>query len=179
LWDDERRAVSGVETLRQVSGQFEVLTLVLAYRHSVGVVGEDVGRHEARVGEKADPRRLVTAFSGLVLELGHPRELPETRGAFHQPRELGMRRNVALQEQRARLGIQPSGEEQSGHRQRRLAALGGITGHGQAVQVNHAVVAVTQVLVLHPIADSPEQVAQVRFACRLYTRENPRRLRIG
>ena len=37
-------AVAAVEPLREVAGQLEVLALVLADRHAVGLVEQDVGR---------------------------------------------------------------------------------------------------------------------------------------
>jgi len=40
--------------LRQVPGQFQVLTLVLTDRDGVGLVGQDVGGLQDRVGEQPD-----------------------------------------------------------------------------------------------------------------------------
>jgi hypothetical protein len=42
------RPVAGVEPARQVAGQLHVLALVLADRHLVGVVKQDVGGHQGR-----------------------------------------------------------------------------------------------------------------------------------
>ena len=53
LGDHERGAVPVVESGRDVTRELEVLTLVVADGHEVGVVGEDVGRHEHRVVEQA------------------------------------------------------------------------------------------------------------------------------
>ena len=47
LGHDERVAVAAVEALGDVAGQLEVLALVVAHRHPVGVVEEDVGGHSA------------------------------------------------------------------------------------------------------------------------------------
>ena len=43
-----------VEALREVAGQLQVLALVLADRHRVGLVEQDVGGLQDRVGEQAD-----------------------------------------------------------------------------------------------------------------------------
>ena len=50
----EGLAEAAVEPLGQVAGQLEVLALVLADRHLVGLVEQDVGGLQDRVGEQAD-----------------------------------------------------------------------------------------------------------------------------
>jgi hypothetical protein len=65
-----------------------VLHLVLAHRHGVGAVEQDVGGLQHRVGEHAHghallPRRLV-----LVLRL--PLQLAERRDRVEDPGQLGM-----------------------------------------------------------------------------------------
>ena len=47
-------AVAGVEPHGQVPGQLQVLALVLPDRHLVGLVEQDVGGHQHRVGEQPD-----------------------------------------------------------------------------------------------------------------------------
>ena len=47
LGHDERVGEPGVEPLRDVAGEFEVLTLVLPDRNQVGVVEQHVGGHAA------------------------------------------------------------------------------------------------------------------------------------
>ena len=59
LGHHEGAAVAAVEPLGHVAGQLEVLALVVADRDPVGVVEEDVGRHERRVGEQAGARRTL------------------------------------------------------------------------------------------------------------------------
>ena len=53
----ERLAVAAVEPLGQVARQLDVLLLVVAHRHDVGLVQQDVGRHQHRVGEQPDRGR--------------------------------------------------------------------------------------------------------------------------
>ena len=50
---DERLAEAGVEALGEVAGELDVLLLVVADRHDIGLVEQDVGRHQHRVGEQA------------------------------------------------------------------------------------------------------------------------------
>ena len=61
LGHHEGGAVPVVEPDRDVARQLEVLALVVAHGHAVGVVGEDVGRHQHRVVEQADAHRLLAA----------------------------------------------------------------------------------------------------------------------
>jgi len=45
-----------VEALRDVTREFEVLALVVADRHEIGLVEQDVAGHQDGIGEEA-PRR--------------------------------------------------------------------------------------------------------------------------
>ena len=59
----ERRTESTVEAHRQIAGEFEMLALVLADRHPLGLVQQDVGRHQHGIGEQGD-RHGVRAAPG-------------------------------------------------------------------------------------------------------------------
>ena len=108
--DLERLAEARVEALRDVARELDVLPLVVADRDDVGLVEQDVARHQHRVGEEAGGDELL-AFA-LFLELGHTAELSEPGDGREQPRRLGMRRHVALQEERAALRVEPDGVEE-------------------------------------------------------------------
>ena len=108
LGHDEGVAVAAVEALGDVAGELEVLALVVAHRHLVGVVEEDVGGHERRVGEQ--PGRDELGLVGLVLELGHALQLAEGGRALHQPAPARCARDVALHEQRADVGVEAGGQ---------------------------------------------------------------------
>ena len=71
LGDHERLAEAMVEPLGDVAGDLDVLALVVADRHLVGVVEQDVGRLQGRVGEQAAGDELALALRRLVLELRH------------------------------------------------------------------------------------------------------------
>ena len=51
---EDVRPEPGVEPLREVPGELQVLALVLAHRHPVGLVEQDVGGLQHRVGEQPD-----------------------------------------------------------------------------------------------------------------------------
>ena len=56
---DERVAEALVEAGGDVAGDLDVLALVVADRHLVGVVEQDVGGHQRRVGEQAGGDELA------------------------------------------------------------------------------------------------------------------------
>ena len=89
LGNYECLTVSGVEAFRSVTGEFNVLALVISNRHHVGVVQEDVGRLKRWVCEEArrDKASLAIRF---VFELGHAAELAERCIALHEPGKLGV-----------------------------------------------------------------------------------------
>lgn len=107
LGDDERLAVLAVEPERDVAGQLDVLVLVPADGHALGAVQQDVGGHQARVGEQRGPGHRAPA---LLLVLDHPGQLADVRRALQQVRELGVRRDVGLDEHRP--GRDTRGEHQ-------------------------------------------------------------------
>mmetsp|Transcript_7044 Transcript_7044/g.12510 ORF Transcript_7044/g.12510 Transcript_7044/m.12510 type:complete len:282 (+) Transcript_7044:163-1008(+) len=80
-------AVLVVEPADDVAGQFEMLALILAHGDAVGLVEEDVGRHEHGVGEEpdADGFRIASTggggLFGLVFVLDHAFEPVHGRGA--------------------------------------------------------------------------------------------------
>ena len=84
-----------------------MLALVVADGDEVGVVEEDIGGHEDRVGEEADPGRLFATFGRLVLELGHAVQLTHAGGALEQPGQLGVLVDMALDEQGATRRVSP------------------------------------------------------------------------
>ena len=57
----ERLAEARVEALGDVAGELEVLALVVADRDDVGLVEQDVARHQHRVVEERRPRRTPAA----------------------------------------------------------------------------------------------------------------------
>src|SRR3954447_15822629 len=68
---------AAVEPDREVAGELQVLALVVAHGHLVGLVDEDVGGHQDRVGEQAHRGAGRAVALALVLELRHPARLAE------------------------------------------------------------------------------------------------------
>ena len=90
-------AVDVVEPLGDVARDLQVLLLVLAHRDDVGVVEQDVGRLEHRVGEQAvlggDPLGLLVLVADALLQPAH-------RGdARQEPGQLGRLGHVRLDEE--------------------------------------------------------------------------------
>jgi len=170
LGDDERVAVAMVEADGEVARQLEVLALVVTHGHAIGVVEQDVGRHQRGIGQQAG-RHEVRAF-GLVLELGHATELAERCRALEDPGQLGVLVHVALDEERGHVGIDADGEQQLGQLERAGPEVGGILRDGERVQVDDAVEGVGSVLVGHPVAQRAEQVAELHVAAWLDARED-------
>jgi hypothetical protein len=94
LRNDERRAVAGVEAQREVTGELEMLALVLPHWHLIGLIQQDVGGHQHRISEQAHIGGFWPHLGGLVLELRHSLRLPESRQATEHPVELRVFRNM-------------------------------------------------------------------------------------
>ena len=147
-----------VEADGQVAGELEVLALVLAHRDPVGVVEEDVGRHEGRVGEQGRPHRLLAVR--LLLELDHPVQLAVGDGGLHQPAQLGVLGHVALDEEGGDVGVEADGHQHAGQLQGAFPQLGGVVLDGEGVEVDHRVEGVGLVLLGHPVPERAQVVAR-------------------
>ena len=87
--------------------QFQMLLLVIADRHLIGLVEQDIRRHQHRIAEQADVD-VVLETGGLVLELGHARQLAHLGVAVQYPAELGVLGHVGLDEDGALGRIVPT-----------------------------------------------------------------------
>ncbi len=108
----ERVAKAVVEPLRDITGQLQMLALVLTDRHSVGLVEEDVRRLENRVREQRDAEAML--LRGLLAVLGHPAQVAVRCHALEHPCEPRVLGHVALDEQRRHVRVEPAGNEQRG-----------------------------------------------------------------
>jgi hypothetical protein len=142
-----------------------VLPLVVADRDDVGLVEQDVARHQHRVREEAGGDEL--ALVGLVLELRHPLQLAEARDRAEQPRRLRVRGDVALHEDRRALGVEAGGEEHGREIERLLAEVLGVVLDRDRVQVDDAEEALAALLRRRVLAEAADQVAEVLVARRL------------
>ena len=172
LGKDEGRSESVIEALGDVAGDFDVLTLIFAHRHFIGVVEEDVGGLESGVGEESGRDEIGLALGGLVLELRHTAQFTERDGAFHDPTELGVLGNVTLHEDRRLLGVESDGEQSGGEIECARTDDSGAIGHGEGVEIDDSVERVAFGLTTHPIAKGTEIVAEVHRTGGLDARQN-------
>jgi hypothetical protein len=149
-----------VEPLGQVAGQLQVLPLVLADRHLVRLVEQDVGRLQDRVGEQPDLAWSAPPLADLslnwVIRLASPNPVrqPSTQAS-----------SVCSAPGSARTGCTAPGrarrEQLRGRDPGALAQRLRVMRHGDRVQVDHAVDRVPAVLQVHPLPDRTQVVAQV------------------
>ena len=168
-----------VEAPHRLARELQVLQLVLADRDDRGLVEQDVRRHQHRVREEADEHVLLAA--ALLLELRHPGEVPQGRHVGQVPGELGVLAHVALDEQRAPLGIEAARDEIARHAVDARAELRRLVLDGDGVGVHDAE---EEVLLLlrdlgGPRAHGAEPVADVQLTARLNAGEDARSRGLG
>ena len=83
--------------------------LVLADRHLVGVVQQDVGRHQHRIGQQRQPHRVRAGR--LLPELDHPGGLAVAGGALEQVVQLGVLGYVGLYVTQRRGRVDAAGQQ--------------------------------------------------------------------
>ncbi len=182
---DERVAVVVVEADRDVARQLDVLALVVADRDFLGVVQQDVGGHEHRIVEQADAHETLRALVDLVallLELRHTAQLAERRDAVQQPRQLGVRSYVALQEQQAAVAAEAGCHHHRGHVPGEGGQLRWVVGGRERVEVDHAEDRIVvsgcirpgRRLLVGPAPYRAEVVAERHLAGGLDARKDPR-----
>ena len=161
-----------VELDGDVARQLEMLLLVLADRHVRGLVDQDVGRHQRRIGEQAQ-RDVLAVLAGLLLELRHAAHPAHARHAIEDPGELRVLGHHRLVEHDLLGAVDAGREEGRGD----LAGLRGehlgILRHGDRVLVDHAVEALVVVLQAREVADRAEIVAEMEIAGGLHARKDP------
>jgi len=88
-----------------------VLLLVQTNRNQVGLIQQDVGSHQGRIGEQTGVD-VVSVFSGFVLKLGHAGQLAELGVAVEYPCQLCVGADMALDEGNALLWVNAAGKHQ-------------------------------------------------------------------
>ena len=148
-----------------------MLALVFADGNVIGLVKQDVGRHQRGVGEQPGVD-VVDVFGRFVLELGHARQLAEHGVAGQDPAQFGVSVYVALNENQALFGIDAAGQQQRKGVQRLLAQFGRLLAHRQRVQVGDEIGAVVVFLHFAPVAHRAYVIAQRKNSRRLDAAEN-------
>jgi hypothetical protein len=132
----ERLPVAAVEALGDVACELQVLLLVVSDRDQIGLVEQDVSGHQYRVGEEASGDEVV--LLRLLLELGHPAQLAVARDRAQQPSGLGVRGDMALDEDGRAVRVDSSCEQHCSEVERRVAQLVRVVGDRDRVQVDDA-----------------------------------------
>jgi|GEM_PF-6705142 len=159
----EELAVEEIEAPGDLPGQFQVRQLVLAHGHPFGLVHDDVGAHEHRVAQEAVGVQILLHQLLLHFLVGRVALQPAERGHHGQEQvQLCMLLDLGLLEEDRALGIQARGQpvhDQLGHEVLYAPGLG-VFG-GQRVPVGHEEEAVVILLVLDPVEEHAEIVAEV------------------
>ena len=148
-----------VEAAGQVAADFDVLHLVVADRHGVAVVGQDVGRLQHGIREQAgvggEALRLLVLVGVAALQQAH------RRAGHQQPAQLAHLGHVGLHEQRRLVGIEAEGQQIERDVERPLPQLRRVADRGERVQVGDEVERLLVVLQGDVLADRAEVVAPV------------------
>src|SRR5512133_1048879 len=150
-----------------------MLALVVTDRDDVGLVEEDVARHQDGVGEERGGDEVL--LGRLLLELGHAAELAVARHGRQQPGRLGVRGYVALDEDGRALGVEAGREQHRGDVERALAQRSRVVLDRDRVQVDDAEEGLALFLRLGVLAEAPAVVADVGAAGGLDAAEDPQR----
>ena len=158
--------------LGNVPRQLAVLLLVVAHRHQVGLVQQDIGGHQGGVSKQAAVD-VLSVLGGLILELGHAAQLAEHGVAVQDPAQLRVLVDVALDEQGVLLGVQAAGDILGQLFQGPAAQVGRGLADGDGVHIRHEVETVIIIRTGAPVLDGAQVVAQVQIAGGLDAGEHP------
>jgi hypothetical protein len=152
--------VIAIEPNREIAGQLQVLLLVFAHRHQVGLIEQNVRRHQDRIIEQPDAD-VFLLFARLVLELRHALELGHARHPVKQPGQFRVGRNIRLHKNRRHVGIDADGDIDA----RQFTCLGRqdfrILREGDGVQVHDAEKTLVIVLQRDPVAQRAQVISQM------------------
>ena len=142
-----------------------MLALVVADRDDVGLVEQDVARHQDGIGEEAGGDEVLPL--AFLLERCHAAELSEPGDGREQPSGLGVRGHMALAEERAPVGVEADREEERGQIERAVVQVARVVVDRDRVQVDDAEEGVALVLRRDVLAHRADVVADVFGTRRL------------
>ena len=154
-----------VKPPRHLACQLHVRHLVLAHRHKIRLVNQDIGRLQQRISEKpVGAEVFVLKVLALLLVTGHALQPSQRSDHAEQQVQLRMLQHMRLDEQCAAPGIEPGGQVVDDDLKRVLldATRVGIIG-GQRVPVRDEEEALVVVLQTNPVAQRPDIVAEMQF----------------
>ena len=145
FWQREMLAVQMIEAGRNVARHFDVLDLVTAHRHLMGVEHQDVSRHEHGVHEQTcgDAVIRVHPGSGILVDRSlvgmGAIEQPLARHAGQKPGKFRNLGNVGLAIKRDLFRVQAAGQPGGSDFQGRPLHTGGLAGFDQRVVVGQEI----------------------------------------
>ena len=148
-----------------------MLLLVQAYRHHVRLVGQDIRRHQAGIGEQANVN-VIGVLLGFILKLGHSGKLPELGVAVQQPGQLRVSMNVALDKEQAFVQVDAAGQQQGVSFQGVFTELGRVLPHRDSMQIRQGENTVIVILKAYPVSQGAYIIAQGDSAAGLDRAEN-------
>ena len=162
----ERLAVQRVEALRDVARQFQVLRLIVAHRHDVGLIQQNVGGHQHR-DTAAGRRRSVSCACDLALYCVIRSSQPTgvTQVSIQASSACSATDDCTTSEEC--LGSMPMRQQHPGQLLNLGAQLLGILINRDRMQVDDAVDAIVVILDLDPVLQRPQIISDVRAAGRL------------
>ena len=148
-----------------------MLLLIGANGHKIGLIKQDIRRHQHRIGEQAAVD-VVGVLARFVLKLRHARKLAHVGIAVENPGKLRVLMDVGLEKDDVLFRIQSAGEENGQRAQAGLAQLRGILANGDGVQIDDGIKTVVFVLKHLKIAQRADIIAQREVAGGLYAGED-------
>ena len=136
-----------------------MLLLVAAHGHQIRLIQQNIRRHQSRIGEQARVD-VVRVLGRLILELGHAAQFAEHGVAVQHPAQLGVGRNMGLDEQHVFLRVQTAGDIGRQLDQGVPPQLRRDLPHGDGVHVGHHIIAVIFIGQSRPVADGAQVGAQ-------------------
>jgi hypothetical protein len=169
-------AVQVVEAARHFTREFDVRRLVLAHRHVVGLVDQDVGGLQQRVAQEAVGGQVaVLELVDLVLVGRHALQPAQRRAHGQQREQFGVFGQAALDEDGALLGVQAGGDPVHDHVvDVALHHLALFVVRGQRMPVGDEEEALVFVLQPHPVLQGAVVVAEVHGAGGAHAGEDSR-----
>mmetsp|Transcript_5957 Transcript_5957/g.8846 ORF Transcript_5957/g.8846 Transcript_5957/m.8846 type:complete len:359 (-) Transcript_5957:119-1195(-) len=168
-----------------VPRKFEMLSLIFTDWDTVGLIEEDVGRHEDGVGEESDADGVGSSLTCFVLELDHTFEPVHGRGTIEEPAEFRVCRDVRLDEYFGFCGVNSSSKVKGGTTERTLLQILWIMRHGNRMQIHDTKIILRNdlhtilnfwfalgILELHPLTNGTEVISQMERSSGLNARED-------
>ena len=140
-----------------------MLALILADRNIVGLIQQDIRRHEAGIGEQAAVY-IIGVLCAFILKLRHAAQLAEHGVAIEYPAKLRMLVNMALQEQDVLLRVYAAGNVLGKLLEAAAAQQLGILAHGERVQIGHEIITVKFLGSCAPVLHRAQVIAEVQIA---------------